>query len=59
MDINIKQNTVELGKAAGTAAAQLIHEAITANGHANIILCSSQYFFQLLFDLVFQIGWFP
>jgi glucosamine-6-phosphate deaminase len=40
MNIVISQNQTELGKAAGTAAAQLICEAIQTSGSANIILAT-------------------
>ena len=52
MDINIKQNPVELGKAAGAAAAQLIHEAIITNGHANIILATGTSQFETLNQII-------
>ena len=36
MDIKIKQDPVELGKAAGTRAAQLIREAIATRGQSTL-----------------------
>ncbi|MEP6951217.1 MAG: glucosamine-6-phosphate deaminase [Ginsengibacter sp.] len=52
MDINITQNPVELGKAAGTRAAQFIREAIASNGNANIILATGTSQFETLNQLI-------
>jgi glucosamine-6-phosphate deaminase len=52
MDINITQNPVELGKAAGAMAAQFIREAIASNGNANIILATGTSQFETLNQLI-------
>jgi glucosamine-6-phosphate deaminase len=52
MDINIAQNPIELGKAAGAAAAQLIREAIAAKGFTNIILATGTSQFETLNQLI-------
>jgi glucosamine-6-phosphate deaminase len=58
MDINITQNPVELGKAAGAMAAQFIREAITSNGNANIILATGTSQFETLNQLTTEnIDW--
>ncbi len=54
MDINITQDPVELGKAAGAAAAQLIREAINVNGNANIILATGTSQFETLNQLIYE-----
>ena len=51
MDINIAQDHVQLGKAAGVAAAQAIREAIAANDYANIILATGTSQFETLNQL--------
>jgi glucosamine-6-phosphate deaminase len=59
MDIRITQNPVEVGKAAGAAAAQIIREAIVVNGSANIILATGTSQFETLNQLVSEkdIAW--
>ncbi|MGZ8558613.1 MAG: glucosamine-6-phosphate deaminase [Chitinophagaceae bacterium] len=52
MNIIIAQDSFELGKAAGAAAAQLIREAIAINGSANIILATGTSQFETLNQLV-------
>ena len=52
MNINIEHDPFDLGKAAGAAAAQLIREAIAANGSANIILATGTSQFETLNQLV-------
>jgi glucosamine-6-phosphate deaminase len=52
MNINIAPNAYELGKAAGTAAAQIIREAIDVNDAANIILATGTSQFETLNQLV-------
>lgn len=52
MKINILKNPVELGKAAGKAAAHLIRNAIDTNGAANIILATGTSQFQTLNHLI-------
>jgi glucosamine-6-phosphate deaminase len=56
MNINISPNAKELGMAAGTAAAELIREAIAKNGTANIILATGTSQFQTLHQLVSELG---
>ena len=56
MDIDIAKDPVELGKAAGTKAAQLIREAILANGSANIILATGTSQFETLNQLIREEG---
>ena len=52
MNTYIYNNAPALGKAAGEAAAQLIRDAITANGSANIILATGTSQFETLKELV-------
>src|SRR4026207_1555200 len=52
MDINIAQDPVVLGKAAGAEAAQSIRNAIAANGYANIILATGTSQFETLNQLI-------
>jgi glucosamine-6-phosphate deaminase len=52
MNINIKQDPSELGKAAGATAAQLIRETIEVNGEANIILATGTSQFETLDQLI-------
>ncbi len=54
MNVTIFQNARELGKAAGSAAAQFIREAIGANGKANIILATGASQFETLNQLVLE-----
>jgi glucosamine-6-phosphate deaminase len=58
MKIEIYTTSYELGKAAGRYAAQLIREAIEANGAANIILATGTSQFETLKQLVSEdIDW--
>jgi glucosamine-6-phosphate deaminase len=58
MNIVISLNQTELGKAAGTAAAQLIREAIQTSGSANIILATGTSQFATLNQLISEdIDW--
>ena len=52
MVIIVSENANELGKTAGIAAAQLIREAIKANGTANIILATGTSQFETLNQLI-------
>lgn len=52
MKVHISKNPSELGKAAGSAAAQLIRKAIDTNGEANIILATGTSQFQTLNHLI-------
>lgn len=52
MEVNIKTNPIELGKAAGGAAAELIRKAIAKKGNANIILATGTSQFETLKQLV-------
>ncbi|MEJ7739254.1 MAG: glucosamine-6-phosphate deaminase [Chitinophagaceae bacterium] len=52
MEIIVKDNPQELGKAAGSAAAALIRQAIAENGSANIILATGTSQFETLNQLV-------
>ena len=52
MNIHVAQNPLELGKAAGAAAAELIREAIEVNGGANIILATGTSQFETLNQLI-------
>jgi len=54
MDINIAQDPVILGKAAGAEAAQSIRNAIAANGYANIILATGTSQFETLNQLIVE-----
>jgi glucosamine-6-phosphate deaminase len=58
MNIVIFQNPHELGKVAGSAAAQIIREAIKVQGIANIILATGTSQFEILNQLVLEdIDW--
>ena len=52
MDINISKSSRELGKAAGSATAVLIREAIKQKGSANIILATGTSQFETLNQLI-------
>jgi glucosamine-6-phosphate deaminase len=52
MEINVSPNPEELGKVAGSAAAELIRKAIAENGSANIILATGTSQFQTLNQLI-------
>ena len=52
MNINVTQNPIAVGKAAGAAAAQIIREAIVVNGIANIILATGTSQFETLNQLI-------
>lgn len=52
MEIIVKENNVELGQAAGTAAASLINQAIEDRGEANIILATGASQFETLKQLI-------
>ncbi len=52
MKIKIFEDAQELGKAAGSDAAQLIREAIRKNGAANIILATGTSQFEILNQLI-------
>ena len=54
MDIAIFQNQLELGKAAGNAASQLMCEAIETTGTANIILATGTSQFETINQLILQ-----
>ncbi len=54
MEVIIKNDPVELGKAAGIAAAGLIRDAVARNGKANIILATGASQFETLKQLVSQ-----
>jgi len=56
MQINIYDTVYELGKAAGTEASRLIHEAIEVNGSANIVLATGTSQFEILNRLVTDKG---
>ena len=56
MHLHISANPKELGKAAGSAAAQLITQAIAKNGFANIILATGTSQFETLRQLVSEPG---
>src|SRR3954463_6075265 len=58
MKIELYNTSRELGKAAGTNAARLIHKAIEINGAANIILATGTSQFDTLNQLVSEdINW--
>jgi glucosamine-6-phosphate deaminase len=58
MKIIIRNNPVELGRSAGSAAAAIINEAINNKGQANIILATGASQFETLKDLISQeIDW--
>ncbi|MEO6289284.1 MAG: glucosamine-6-phosphate deaminase, partial [Ginsengibacter sp.] len=52
MNVKIFKEAQELGKAAGSAAAQLIRKAISTNGAANIILATGTSQFETLNQLI-------
>jgi glucosamine-6-phosphate deaminase len=52
MKINVTQNQLEVGKAAGSAAAALIRKAISTNGQANIILATGTSQFETLNQVI-------
>lgn len=52
MKIYVTQDSLELGKAAGAAAAQIIRQAIVVNGNANIILATGTSQFETLNQLI-------
>lgn len=54
MEIIISDNSSELGKSAGKAAAELIRSAIKNNGKANIILATGASQFETLKQLVLE-----
>src|SRR5436853_2419190 len=56
MDIRINQTAIELGKAAGASAAELIREAIKTTGTANIILATGTSQFETLKQLILEPG---
>ena len=56
MNINVSKNPNELGKTAGTAAAQIIREAIAVNDSANIILATGASQFETLNQLIAEQG---
>lgn len=56
MNVNISPNPEELGKVAGTAAAELIRKAIAENGTANIILATGTSQFQTINQLISEPG---
>ena len=56
MTINIYDTTHDLGKAAGTAAVQLILKAIEVKGSANIILATGTSQFEILNHLIAEAG---
>ena len=52
MNIHVAQSLVELGKAAGAKAAQMIRDAIAADGSASIILATGTSQFETLKQLI-------
>src|SRR4051812_14890509 len=56
MQINISENPEELGKVAGTAAAELIRKAIAEKGTANIILATGTSQFETLNQIINEGG---
>jgi glucosamine-6-phosphate deaminase len=56
MEINIQKSPSELGKSAGSAAAELIRETIADQGYANIILATGTSQFETLKHLVSEPG---
>ena len=52
MNLAILNNAIELGKAAGSKAAQLIREAIVAKGEASIILATGASQFETIIQLI-------
>jgi glucosamine-6-phosphate deaminase len=58
MKIIIRNNPVELGKSAGSAAAAVIKEAISEKGQANVILATGASQFETLKELIIEdIDW--
>src|SRR5215471_10968716 len=59
MNLVIFQNPEELSKAAGSAAGQLIYEAIESSGTANIVLATGTSQFEIIHQLIAQkdISW--
>jgi glucosamine-6-phosphate deaminase len=59
MNVHISPDPQELGRTAGTTAAQLIREAIATNGSANIILATGTSQFETLNQLIIEknINW--
>ncbi|MBD0352894.1 MAG: glucosamine-6-phosphate deaminase, partial [Flavisolibacter sp.] len=56
MKIIVTNNPKELGKAAGSAAAKLIRQAIAEKGSANIILATGTSQFETLNQLIAEPG---
>lgn len=56
MEINIAQTPLELGKAAGSAAAHLIRQIIAEKGNTNIILATGTSQFETLNQLLAEPG---
>jgi len=56
MEINISKDSQQLGKAAGNAAAELIRNAIKANGSANVIFATGTSQFETLKEIISQKG---
>lgn len=56
MKVHILKNPSELGKTAGSAAAQFIRNAIETNGAANIILATGTSQFETLHQLINETG---
>ena len=56
MKINIYDNPYQMGRAAGSAAARLIREAIEVNGSSNIILATGTSQFETLNQLIAEEG---
>ena len=54
MNFSILENSSELGKAAGIAAAQLIREAIESSGTANITLATGTSQFEIINQLILE-----
>ena len=54
MEVIVKNDPIQLGKSAGTAAARLIVNAIKQKGQANIILATGSSQFETLKELVSQ-----
>lgn len=52
MEIIVRKDPAQLGKSAGSAAAELIREAIARQGHANIILATGTSQFETLNQLI-------
>lgn len=56
MEINVAQDPIQLGKAAGTSAAESIRKAIAKKGGANIILATGTSQFETLNQLIAEKG---